>query len=86
MSISNAVKSVLVMNGRKQNELLGILNIGSKQALSNKMANGRWSGDDLVRIAEFTGGNLAFVYPDGQTVFISQKEIVPDAVTSGTEE
>ena len=82
MSISNAVRSILSMKGRKQNDLLPVLNISSKQALSNKIVNGRWSGDDLVQIAEFLGAKLAFVFPDGQTVYLEQKETAPDASTS----
>ncbi len=78
MSISNAVRSVLSMKGRKQNDLLGVLDVKSKQALSNKMVNERWSGSDLASIAEFTGGKLAFVFPDGQMVYI-EEEKAPDA-------
>ena len=78
MSISNAVRSVLSMRGRKQNDLLGILDVKSKQALSNKMVNERWSGSDLASIAEFAGGKLAFVFPDGQMVYI-EEEKAPDA-------
>lgn len=78
MSISNAVRSILSMKGRKQNDLLGVLDVKSKQALSNKMVNERWYGSDLVSIAEFTGGKLAFVYPDGQMVYI-EEEKAPDA-------
>ena len=74
MPISRAVKSVLNMKGFKNNALMEILKVKSKQALSNKMSNERWSGKDLVAIAELTGGKLAFVYPDGQMVYLEDDE------------
>ena len=70
MSISDKVKGLLALRGKKQLELAEHFDM-SKQTMSNKMARGSWSGDDLARVAEFCGCKLAFVLPDGQQILIS---------------
>ncbi len=72
MSITNAVKMALDRKSIKYQELMQYLRVNSKQALSNKMTGERWSGADLVRVADLTGGKLAFVYPDGQIIHIEK--------------
>ena len=70
MSITDKVKGLLALRGKKQLELAEHFDM-SKQTMSNKMARGSWSGDDLARVAEFCGCKLAFVLPDGQQILIS---------------
>ena len=41
------------------------------QVVSNKFRLERWTGEELAHVAAFTGGKLAFVYPDGQQIFIN---------------
>lgn len=74
MSASKEIKALLSLFGKKQADLMTILNMGSKQSLSNKFANGRWSATDLVTVAEFCGCKLAFVLPDGQQILISSEK------------
>ena len=71
MSISNSVKSLLNMTGHKQGDLVEILQVKTKQALSNKFKGERWSASDLISVAEYTGCKLAFVLPDGERLLIS---------------
>ena len=71
MSISASIKALLSIKGMRQSDLMDVLNVGSKQALSNKFVGGRWSASDLVTIAEFAGCKLAFILPDGERVLIS---------------
>lgn len=55
--------------------------MSSKQSLSNKFTNERWSADDLVKIADFCGCKLAFVLQDGKQIVIdndTDKETDPD--------
>lgn len=86
MSISNSVRMALAKAGKKQLDLAALYGC-SKQSMSTKFKRESWFGKDLARIAEFTGGRLAFVYPDGQTIYIeSEKEEAPDTVTSEAEE
>ena len=66
MSVSSTVKALLSLAGKKQYDLMEPLGMGSKQSLSNKVTNGRWSAEDLAIVAEICGCTLAFVLPDGQ--------------------
>ena len=40
---------------------------------------------DLIRVAKFTGGKLAFIYPDGQQILIEAPE-TEEAGAAGTEQ
>ena len=71
MSISASIKALLSIRGIKQADLLDVLSVGSKQALSNKFVGERWSAADLVKVAEFAGAKLVFVLPNGERVLIS---------------
>lgn len=72
MSISNTIKSLLSLRGLRQSDLMEPLDMGSKQSLSNKFANERWSADDLVKVAEACGCELAFISPDGQVIKVKE--------------
>lgn len=74
MSISAKVKALLNLQGKKQADLMGVLEMGSKQALSNKFSNERWSADDLIRVSEFTGCQLAFLLPNGERIILEPKQ------------
>ncbi|MFR5903050.1 MAG: hypothetical protein ACLUIO_26855 [Neglectibacter timonensis] len=69
MSISNSVRMALNKAGKRQIDLAGLYG-WSKQAMSTKFSRESWFGKDLARVASFTGGRLAFVYPDGQIIYI----------------
>lgn len=71
MSASKEIKALLSLTGKKQADLMELLQMSSKQSLSNKFTNERWSADDLVSISEFCGCKLAFVLPDGQQITIT---------------
>lgn len=70
MAVSKKVKMLLLENGKKQSDLIEVLNMSSKQSLSNKIANERWSADDLIHVAECCGCKLAFVLPSGDKIII----------------
>ena len=59
----------LAKGNKKQTELAELLGF-QRQAVNLKLAKERWTGAELARIAEFTGGRLAFIYPDGQQILI----------------
>lgn len=71
MNISNSIKALLSLSGKRQLDLLGVLDIASRQSLSNKFSGERWSASDLVKIAEYTGSKLAFILSDGERVVIA---------------
>lgn len=91
MSVSSKVKAALQISGKKQIDLAENLDM-VKQTLNNKMSRDSWTASDLIRVADFTGCKLAFVFPDGtQTVFSAddvkigksrKKKEAPDADTS----
>lgn len=69
MTISDTVKGLLAMCGKRQIELAAHFGM-SKQTMSNKMTRNGWFGNDLVRVADFCGCKLAFIMPNGQQIII----------------
>lgn len=66
MSVSGTIKALLSLTGKKQLDLVEPLDMTSRQSLSNKVTNERWSAEDLAIVAEVCGCTLAFILPDGQ--------------------
>lgn len=69
MSVSDKIKGMLALTGKKQNDLAEAFGT-SKQVMSNKMARDSWPAKDLVKAAEFCGCKVAIILPDGQQIFI----------------
>ena len=74
MAISKKIKSLLMETDKKQSDLMDVLNMGSKQSLSNKFTHERWSADDLAKIAEFCGCKLAFLLPNGERILLDSTD------------
>ena len=77
MSVSTAVRMALAKGNKKQTELAEFLGI-QRQPVNLKLAKERWTGAELTLIAAFTGGKLAFIYPDGQQILIEAPEKEPE--------
>lgn len=73
MSVTKKIKALLALTGKKQTDLMGSLGMSSKQSLSNKFSNERWSADDLVKVADECGCMVAFILPDGQVLPLDDK-------------
>ena len=73
VSVSNIVRMAAMKKGMNQARLAEAWG-ASKQAINNKFYRDSWSAEDLMKVAEITGGRLAFVYPDGQQLFILPDE------------
>lgn len=73
MSISASVRAALSMAKKRQKDLAALWET-SPQVITNKFRLERWNGEELARVAALTGGKLAFVYPDGQQIFIPSSE------------
>lgn len=71
MAISKKIKSMLAETDKKQADLLEVLDVSSKQSLSNKFTNERWSAEDLSKIADFCGCKLAFILPSGERIVLN---------------
>ena len=59
MAISDKIKALLKLQGKNNKGLAEYLGI-SDQALSNKFYRDSYSGEDLIRIADYLGCELAF--------------------------
>lgn len=71
MAVSKKIKALLVEADKKQSDLLEVLDITSKQSLSNKFTHERWSADDLIKIADYCDCKLAFMLPNGERIVIN---------------
>jgi len=78
---SQRVKQALAGCGKRQVDMAEHFGI-SRQAMSNKVARDSWSAYDLAKVAEFVGGTLAIIMPDGQEIAfdVPLKEKDPGAV------
>lgn len=72
--VNEKVRAVLALAGRRVIDLADMYGM-SKQSMNNKMMNNRFSADDLIRIAAFTGCRLAFVLADGQHIFFEPEDL-----------
>lgn len=66
MEVSDAVTLALRAAGKKQADLVDILKVGTPQAANKKVREGRWTAEDLIKVAKFTGGKLIFQSPTGE--------------------
>lgn len=69
MSISNKIKSIIISNGHKQQDIRETLGSASKQTLSLKFTNEAWKASDLIKIADFLQGSLELHTPNGNIIF-----------------
>lgn len=74
VSVSKTVKALLAVSERKQADLMPLLNMSSRQSLSNKFSNERWSAEDLIAVAKFCDCKLAFLLPNGERIIIGNDE------------
>ena len=66
MEVSDAVMHALRVSGKKQSDLVEILKVSSPQAANKKVRESRWTVDDLIKVADLTGGKILFQMPDGE--------------------
>jgi len=72
VSVSKAVRMALTKGNKRQTDLVKALGLSSSQSVFLKLQKERWTGTDLAKVAELTGGKLAFFYPDGTEIRIPQ--------------
>ena len=77
MSISAKIRYLIDVSGMKQSDFVEPLHMSSKQSLSNKFVNERWSIEDGITIANLTGCKLAFIRPNGEQIIL-ENEKSPD--------
>lgn len=72
--VSDKVRSVLALAGKRPTDLARLYGT-TQQSMNNKLSLNRFTADDLIRVAEFTGCRLAFVLPDGGQLFFTPDDI-----------
>lgn len=74
MGISDKIKALLKIKGKKMNELAEYLGMG-KQSLSNKLSRGSFSAEDLIKISSFLNCTLAFEIDEKQKIILDESDI-----------
>lgn len=75
MSLSNKIKALLRMQGKKNKDLSEYLGLTMPQSLNNKFKRCSFSADDLIMIAAFVDCELAFILPDGQIIRLDLSDV-----------
>jgi len=73
MGISDSVRGALRIASKRQNDLAELYGT-TKQSMSTKFKRESWFAKDLVKVADFVGAELAFVFPDGSKIRIQTDE------------
>jgi len=74
MAITNKIKSLLEHQNKSSEGLAAHLGV-SRQAIYNKYNRDSYSAEDLIRIADYLGVDLAFVVDDKQRVTLDVNDI-----------
>ncbi len=78
MAVSDKVKAVLALEGRRNTELASYFGM-TPQSMNNKLSRDSFSAKDLVRVADFVGGQVAIILSNGQAIYLdSESETGPD--------
>lgn len=74
MAVSEKIKALLQIKGKKKNELATYLGMNS-QSLSNKFSRDSFSSDDLIKISNFLDCSLAFEIDDKQKIILDTSDL-----------
>ena len=73
MSVTNKIKSLLSLKGKKNIELAAYLGI-SPQSMQNKLSRGSFSAEDLIKISDFLECPLCFEIDDSQKIVLDTSD------------
>lgn len=73
MRMTDAILTALMAGGKSQGDLAVAQDV-SKQAISNKISRGTWSGRELLDVAKLTGSKLMYEFPDGTRIIIDDPQ------------
>ena len=74
MAVSEKIKALLQIRGKKKNELAEYLGMNS-QSLSNKFSRDSFSAEDLIKISNFLNCSLTFEIDDKQKIILDMSDI-----------
>lgn len=72
--VSDKIKALLKLTGKREVELAEYYGM-SAQGMHNKISRGSFSSDDLIKISDFVGAELAYTLPGGQKITFDTKDI-----------
>lgn len=76
MKISDSVRALLNMNGKKQADLVKPLGMKSAASLNNKFSYDRWDAKDLVKVAYAMNCRIGFQLPSGDMLYLDPDEYI----------
>lgn len=74
MAVSEKIKALLRMRGKKNKELAEYLGMNS-QSLSNKFTRNSFSAEDLIKISSFLDCSLAFEIDEKQKIILDTSDL-----------
>ena len=74
MAVTEKIRALLSLSNKKNIQLAAYLGI-SPQSMQNKLSRGSFSAEDLIKIAEFTGSELAFSTQNNQKITLDKADI-----------
>lgn len=74
MAISDKIKALLSLKGKKSYELAEYLGI-TPQAMRNKLSRNSFSASDLIKIANFLNCDLPFEINENQKIILDMSDI-----------
>ena len=74
MAVSEKIKALLQIKGKKKNELAEYLGMNS-QSLSNKFSRNSFSAEDLIKISNFLDCSLIFEIDDKQKITLDMSDV-----------
>lgn len=75
VSVSEKIKALIKLKGKKSYELAEYLGLASAQALHNKFNRDSFSAADLIKIADFLGCDLNFGVDDKQKISLTLADL-----------
>ena len=74
MAVSEKIKALLAIKGKRQIDLADYLGI-TRQSMSNKFNRGSFSASDLIKIADFLGCELGFDVNENQRIILDMDDL-----------
>ncbi len=74
MAVSEKIKALLQIRGKRKNELAEYLGMNS-QSLSNKFSRDSFSAEDLIKISNFLDCSLTFEIDNKQKIVLDMSDI-----------
>jgi transcriptional regulator with XRE-family HTH domain len=76
MTVSSKIRALLKLMGKENLQLAQYLKI-SKQSMGNKLSRDSFSAEDLIKVADFLGCDLAFIVNEKMKIVLDKSDIRP---------